>query len=288
MSEINNLVYFLDLIKETLPFKDEMDFAEKIRTSKEFRIRVQKLVYLSKFFGWNNSYIFTLNEKGPYSINLANTYRNINLFNENSIKIQNFNIAEFKEFTKEKSNDFLEASTTILYLFKNNPKLFNKSNCINNLNKLKPELSPKTKINAFNYINRFRLIDKHDELSPSEIEIRKLKNNTRIEQLQKEVDSFDICRNQTLILGSLEYMRVVMKIETSTPNYEEDVLDFISVYIDNIESILKEHTNPDDEFETFDFTLVEKLFNQFQDYVSQELEIIPRLDDEDFDFENYC
>ncbi len=56
MSETNNLVYFLNSMKDILPFKDEKDFKEK-NTDKDFRIKVQKLVYLSKYFGWNNLYL---------------------------------------------------------------------------------------------------------------------------------------------------------------------------------------------------------------------------------------
>ena len=63
MNELNNLTCFLNSIKETLPFDDENDFTKKIKESKEFRIKIQKLVYLSKYFGWNNSYHFNFHER---------------------------------------------------------------------------------------------------------------------------------------------------------------------------------------------------------------------------------
>ena len=106
-------------MKEILKFENPKDFQKKINESKEFRIRIQKLVYLSKFFGWENSYIFTLNERGPYSINLADNYYDNKLFNENAIEIHNFKIEEFFEFIEEKSNEFLEASSTLIYPIKN-------------------------------------------------------------------------------------------------------------------------------------------------------------------------
>lgn len=87
MDERSNFVYFLNSIKKILPFDDEDDFFKKINENKDFRIKVQKLVYLSKFFGWDNKYIFTLNAHGPYSINLAENYNDDNLFNENAVEL---------------------------------------------------------------------------------------------------------------------------------------------------------------------------------------------------------
>jgi len=82
MNELNNLAYFLNSMKKTLPFEDENDFAKKIRDNKEFRIKVQKLVYLSKYFGWNNSYHFNFHERGPYSFQLSEDYHNLFSFNQ--------------------------------------------------------------------------------------------------------------------------------------------------------------------------------------------------------------
>ena len=60
MSETNNLVYFLNSTKDILGFTDENDFKRKVKEDNDFKVKVQKLVYLSKFFGWNNPYIFTM------------------------------------------------------------------------------------------------------------------------------------------------------------------------------------------------------------------------------------
>ena len=91
MNDINNLVYFLNSIKNALPFEDENDFRKKINENREFRIKVQKLVYLSKFFGWNNPYIFTLAQRGPYSVELKHFYTMDNLFDNLPKKIDGIN-----------------------------------------------------------------------------------------------------------------------------------------------------------------------------------------------------
>ena len=49
MNRKQNLKSFLYQIKDTLPFEDAKDFQEKIINEKEFRIKIQKLAYLSKF-----------------------------------------------------------------------------------------------------------------------------------------------------------------------------------------------------------------------------------------------
>ena len=49
MDRKQNLKSFLYQIKDTLPFEDAKDFQEKIINEKEFRIKIQKLAYLSKF-----------------------------------------------------------------------------------------------------------------------------------------------------------------------------------------------------------------------------------------------
>lgn len=86
MNEIRNLGYFLNSIKTTLPFEDTEDFKKKIDESKEFRIKVQKLVYLSKFFRWDNSYHFNFHENVPYSCQLSEiTAALIHLMTKNMI-----------------------------------------------------------------------------------------------------------------------------------------------------------------------------------------------------------
>lgn len=284
MNETNNLVYFLNSIKDLLPFEDEQDFINKIKENKDFRIKVQKLVYLSKYFGWKNSYIFTLNVNGPYSINLADNYNNKNLLNIHSIEIPTLNIDAFINFIKDKPIDFLEVVATILYVFKNKKASFNKENSISALNELKPHINDEIKVKAYDEIIKLDLINKiTNKYSLGEINTLKTSLKLKINKIQDQVEPLETCRNNTLILGSLEYMNVVMRIEQIEIDYKKDLMEFIDYYVNKLESILLSLNS----LLTVDLTLFEDLFDQFQDYVSNELKIIPRVDDENFDYADY-
>ena len=113
MSQTNKLVYFLTSVKDILDFEDENEFRKKITESKDFKIKLQKLVYLSKFFGWNNDYIFTLHERGPYSVELKQNYINNNLLNNTPQEIKKFNKIKFQKFTQNKNLEYLEATATL-------------------------------------------------------------------------------------------------------------------------------------------------------------------------------
>lgn len=103
-----------------------------------------------------------------------------------------------------------------------------------------------------------------------------------IVKIQDIVEPLEICRNHTLILGSLEYMSVVMKIEQLDSCYKKDLLQFIDLYVSKVEYLINNFEN----FINLDLTILEELFDQFQDYVSVELNIIPRVDD-DFNYADY-
>lgn len=137
MNEISNLGYFLNSIKKTLPFEDTEDFKKKIDESKEFRIKVQKLVYLSKFFGWDNSYHFNFHENGPYSCQLSEDYRSIDSFNDKKHDY-NFDNDKFKEFTMNQDTGYFESTSSILYyLSKMNLTQINKNEIISVVTSLK-------------------------------------------------------------------------------------------------------------------------------------------------------
>ena len=60
MNEKNYLVYFLNSMKEELEFEDSEDFKSKVQSNLNFKNRIQKFVFLAKYFGWNNSYSYNL------------------------------------------------------------------------------------------------------------------------------------------------------------------------------------------------------------------------------------
>ena len=74
-----------------------------------------------------------------------------------------------------------------------------------------------------------------------------------------------------------------MKIEKIKISNKKDLYESINYYVNNLDSISSGLNN----LSTLDLTLFEDLFNQFQDYVSRELGIIPRVDDVNFDYANY-
>ena len=72
-------LYFLDSVKDSLLFEDIEDFLLKIKKDFQFRHKVQKFVYIAKYFGWNHSYEYVFYLRGPYSNDLANEYYNVNI-----------------------------------------------------------------------------------------------------------------------------------------------------------------------------------------------------------------
>ena len=113
MDEKQNLESFFYSIKDTLPFEDEKDFQRKIQNDKEFQIKIQKLVYLAKFFGWENDYHFNFHEHGPYSFQLSEDYHEISRPNNSNVKL--ITNHEFNEFVENQDIDYLESASTLIY-----------------------------------------------------------------------------------------------------------------------------------------------------------------------------
>ena len=67
MNNKNHLSYFLNAMKEELNFKDSEDFKSKVhlKNNLEFRIKIQKFVFLAKYFGWDNTYSYNMYHHGP-------------------------------------------------------------------------------------------------------------------------------------------------------------------------------------------------------------------------------
>ena len=86
MSTIGHFVYFINLVKDSLSFSDAEDFANKIRNDFNFRLKVQKFVYIAKYFGWNHSYKYILYIRGPYSSALVDEYYSEDILNYSPLK----------------------------------------------------------------------------------------------------------------------------------------------------------------------------------------------------------
>jgi len=83
------------------------------------RLKLQKYVFIAKFFGMDFGYNFNLYIRGPYSVELANDYyKELELEN----KTLNFN-PKFIKLVKGKSENWLEIASTILMLKEDHPNI---------------------------------------------------------------------------------------------------------------------------------------------------------------------
>lgn len=268
-------------MKDTLPFKDEKDFKEKINKNKDFRIRVQKLVYLSKYFGWTNAYHFNFHSNGPYSASLSKDYTHIDLNQKNNEEIPNLNIDKLKSFIKNQNNTLLEAESTLLY-YSNmiNIKTLSKNDSINILKSLKPYIPSYCVSESFDNIVKFNLFNK-------KVADEKISNVNSLENIVKDkakslmdiYETFDTSSNRLFILGSLDYFRVALK--ESNLN---DILKFelLKKFYDYSEKIEKDYFKNYSKINKFAFRDLDNLkndFNKLEEYVSDELKIIPKFDE---------
>lgn len=114
---LSDLSSFLKLLKENLNF----DF--NIR-SLDDRIKLQKYVFISKSFGLDLGYNYSLYIHGPYSPDLAKDYYNLNLKDYNTTHLERrFNWRNFKLAVQGKSVKWLEISVTALSVKETNPDL---------------------------------------------------------------------------------------------------------------------------------------------------------------------
>ena len=146
-------------MQEELGFEDFKDFEHKVESSLNFKIMVQKLVFLAEYFGWNNSYSYDLYIHGSYSSNLADDYYSNNLFNYSPLKIQDFDSKSMKQFIKDKFLDYLESVSTILFYKKLNENI-SLDFAIKKLAEIKPHISSKIVEESYHDVEGFKLTNK--------------------------------------------------------------------------------------------------------------------------------
>lgn len=82
----------------------------------EDRLKLQKLVYIAKFYGIDLGYHFNEYLRGPYSPELADDYytlsEKLNDFKEITVSFENDKFEEFAKFISNKSVDSLEGIAT--------------------------------------------------------------------------------------------------------------------------------------------------------------------------------
>lgn len=285
MNEKNYLVFFLNSVKDELSFLDADDFSKKIKNSFKFRFKVQKFVFISKYFGWNHNYNFSLYIHGPYSNVLSNEYYS-NIFEYNPLIIDELNIKEFKEFICDKSDNFLEAASTILFI--SDDKNFSLEYSINQLSKLKPHIPLNVVKDAYYEIKDFNLFD-NDIKTILNVNLDAIKEDVhnKVMYHMELFKKFNLSNNQIIVLGSLDYIRIVLREENLNYDMKFDMLSLFEDYVNYIEKIYGYCKGNTEIFETLDLTDLDDFFDRLQNFVSQELDLIPRLDSDDFD-ESLC
>ena len=64
---------------------------------------------------------------------------------------------------------------------------------------------------------------------------------------------------------------------------KNDLFNLISQYIQDVEKIYSSCNEDNDVFENMNLSSLEEFFDRLQNYISHDLEVLPRLDDDDFD-----
>ena len=116
-------------------------------------------------------------------------------------------------------------------------------------------------------------------ISMEKNQLRKSKHEliNRILNLIKKFEKFEVCHNQILILGSLDYFRLALKRENLENKEKYELLLTIKDYVNFIAGY-EYHEN----FSKMDLSQIDRKFDELQDYIS-DLGVLPRLYDEDVD-----
>jgi uncharacterized protein YwgA len=98
--------------------KNEIGFDFNINEFDD-RIKLQKYVFISKYFGYDHDYNFNIYLRGPYSSDLAEDYYNIsdNKNNEEIIPDLDIDTKSFKKLVDDKQIEWLESATTMLSIY---------------------------------------------------------------------------------------------------------------------------------------------------------------------------
>lgn len=110
--------------------------------------------------------------------------------------------------------------------------------------------------------------------------------DTLIDKIQKYIDyftDFGQCNNSIIVSGSLDYLHIVLSKEKLNPKMKDNLLNLILQYVIDVKEIYELCDSNSRLFENLNLNELEENFERIQDYVSQELAILPRLDDDEFD-----
>ncbi|MBE6506219.1 MAG: hypothetical protein E7Z73_10915 [Methanobrevibacter millerae] len=206
-----------------------------------------------------------------------------NLFDNLPKKIDGINLSLFLDFINNKNLLFLEATSTILYKFKED---IGENECVSSIHSLKNYISLDIIRDAYNNIMDYGLYDNAHSVTSEEIEIMTNQVIGKIQELSDYFEKFEPSTNRIILLGSMDYMRIAIRESNLGLKDTFDLLIFIKRYLSIIEEMSKEIIS-DDVLTYLDLGDLEELFDQFQEFVSQEHHILKKIDDDDFD-ESLC
>jgi len=286
MSTIGHFIYFINLVKDSLSFSDAEDFTNKIRNDFNFRLKVQKFVYIAKYFGWNHSYKYILYIRGPYSSALADEYYRDDILKYSPLEINGFDLNSFNGFVRGKSIHYLESASTILY-YMSSEENFTRDDAIQKLNLIKPHIDSEIVANAYDDIIRLNFFKNNNiyEIIVIDDNLDDMKE-ILINQITDYVDyftDFGECNNSIIVSGSLDYLSMVLKKEKLDLEMENDLLELLSNYVLDVKKIYDWCGGNSKVFEYMNLNSLENKFNRIQDYISQELGIFPRLSELEFE-----
>ena len=286
MSTIGHFVYFINCVNDSLSFRDVEDFTEKIRNDFYFRLKVQKFVFVAKYFGWKHSYKYSLYIRGPYSSTLADEYYNEDFLKYSPLKIEGFDFNSFNDFVGGKTIHYLESVSTILY-YMGSKENFTREDAIEKFQMIKPHIDSEIVCNAYNDIIRLNLF-RNNNLYEIIIIDDDLDNEKEIllNQINNYVDyfkDFGQCNNSIIVSGSLDYLNMVLVNETLDLEMKNDLLKLLSNYVLDVKKIYDLCDGNPKVFEYMNLNSLENKFNRIQDYISQELGISLRLYDCEFE-----
>ncbi|MCX6685616.1 MAG: hypothetical protein NTV10_03030 [Methanoregula sp.] len=110
MAELVELSSFINFLHKEIEFNFNLN-------SFDCRFRLQKFVFLAKFFGWHNDYSYGIYLRGPYSQDLAAHYysfKKIDIRSVPTIELTTFDKKAFLNLIRNKEDLWLEAAATII------------------------------------------------------------------------------------------------------------------------------------------------------------------------------
>lgn len=151
---IYTLASFIDLLEN----RNLVNFDILGDTDKHFenRFKIQKYVYLARYFGLDVGYDYSLYLHGPYSRDLAEDYYNLAMNHVFGIALPaSFDKEGFLNFVNGMDNHWLEASSTLISL---NKAFKDKTSLVRRITNMKPHIPIETINAALNELEKRKLV----------------------------------------------------------------------------------------------------------------------------------